>query len=840
MKNKAKSLIAILLLLAVLLIEPLHLNIVTAQQSITGTQDDTLGVWLFSAGTTVPAGAPTDDIIKSAIYYDLLEYIGDSPEEVYDFDWGLSEPTPGQEDTTLAEVIEGLSAIDDFGMIANSGDDAANFDTGSGGYFEGGFDLALAYKISPDGITADGVVGPNGITNAQEAEKAIEGYEIFIFEDAELSGMIVTLSNKLGLSITFSLADLQVDPPTPNAADDTMIAIDLDSMTEFDGTYIDEIRIQDDGITQSRTDTGDTTLEIDAIATRTIECTVNFYTDPVGSNFNITFEGKTYVNGDIDTFPYGTSGLATADCPPGWVFDHWEIVGNVALDPDEYANPVTFTITCGGDLKAIFRPVECSVTFYTDPSDIGSITFEGDIYFNEDSNTFPYGTSGLATANVPVGWMFDHWEATGNVELSSTTTNPTTVTVVCGGTLKAVFTQTQCTVDFYTDPSSVGSITFEGEIYFDSDSDTFPYGTSGLATANVPEGYVFDHWEATGNVELSSTTENPTTVTVLCGGSLKAVFTQVECPVTFYTDPSTIGSITFEGDIYFDGDTDTFTYGTSGLATANVPVGWMFDHWVATGNVELSSTTTNPTTVTVVCGGTLKAVFIQIECTVNFYTDPVGSGFNVTFEGDTYFDGDSHSFLYGTSGLATADCPLGWVFDHWEIVGNVALDPDEYANPVTFTITCGGDLKAIFRQEGTGDFGTIGYWKHVFYVWKTGKGTFKDYVQSILEGYIARINAESTVFSENYTLTMESAHDLLWTRDNDMRTRALKQCLASWLNWADDAVTPSQMVDTDYDGHPDMTFGDAMTIAENILRNPNSSQEELEHAKNICDSINNM
>lgn len=119
MKNKAKSLIAILLLLAVLLIEPLHLNIVTAQQSITGTQDDTFGVWLFNAGTTVPAGAPTDDIIERAIFYDLLDYIGDSSGEVYDWDYGLSEPTAGQEDTTLPEVLEGLSAIDDFGMIAN-------------------------------------------------------------------------------------------------------------------------------------------------------------------------------------------------------------------------------------------------------------------------------------------------------------------------------------------------------------------------------------------------------------------------------------------------------------------------------------------------------------------------------------------------------------------------------------------------------------------------------------------------------------------------------------------------------------------------------------------------
>ena len=217
MKNNVKSSIAILLLLAVLLIEPMYLNIAAAQQSIAGTQDDTLGVWLFNAGTTVPGGAPTDDIIEKAIYYNLLDYIGDTTAEVYDFGWGLSEPTVGEEDTTLPEVVEGLLAIDDFGMIANKGDDAANFDTGNEGYFEGGLDHNNAFAIFADGIVADGVIGPDNATNAQEAADAIEVYEIFIFEDAELSGMTITLSNMLGLSITISLDDLQVNPPTPNA-----------------------------------------------------------------------------------------------------------------------------------------------------------------------------------------------------------------------------------------------------------------------------------------------------------------------------------------------------------------------------------------------------------------------------------------------------------------------------------------------------------------------------------------------------------------------------------------------------------------------------------------------
>ena len=267
MKRKTKAVTSVTTVLVMLLIGSAFLNAVFAQEYVTGTQDDTLGVWLFSAGTTIPGDAPTDDIVERALFYSLLDYIGDEAVEVYDFGWGPVEPTPGQEDTTLAEVIVGLSAIDDFGDISNPGDDDANFDTGSGGYFEGGFDPAGPFVIMADGVMATGVLGPSGATSAAEAQAAIDGFEIFIFEDAELSGMTVTLSNNLTLSITFSLTDLQVNPPTHNYADDTLIAIDLDTLADFDGTYIDTIRIQDDGISQLSTVSGDTTLEIDAIAT---------------------------------------------------------------------------------------------------------------------------------------------------------------------------------------------------------------------------------------------------------------------------------------------------------------------------------------------------------------------------------------------------------------------------------------------------------------------------------------------------------------------------------------------------------------------------------------------
>jgi len=97
----------------------------------------------------------------------------------------------------------------------------------------------------------------------------------------------------------------------------------------------------------------------------------------------------------------------------------------------------------------------------------------------------------------------------------------------------------ECPVVFFTDPTDVGNITFEGETYINGAFDTFPYETSGEARANAPDGWVFDHWITVGNVDVSSTTANPTTFTITCGGNLTAVFRPLEEPPTL--DPRTIG-----------------------------------------------------------------------------------------------------------------------------------------------------------------------------------------------------------------------------------------------------------------------------------------------------------
>lgn len=286
-KNNVMSIKKPVLLFVIFICSLLFSNAVmtVSAEEIIGTPDDTPGVYIYTAGTDEtapsrcdgsPAGNQTAQIIQGAIDFEILEFVGDSPAEVLDFVTGTSEETPtfNEVDKTIEEIVTGLTAIDDFGDITNGGDDDANFDTGTGGMFYGGLREPFRVIVA-DGIIATGKLG--GLanpTNQAEADEHLDGMEIFIFEDAEFSGFQLDLYGPFN-SWTIKFEDFQVNPGSINATDDILIGIDLDSLPNWDGTYITEMRLTDDGIAQPAVDScdgvgpADQSLEIDAIATRT-------------------------------------------------------------------------------------------------------------------------------------------------------------------------------------------------------------------------------------------------------------------------------------------------------------------------------------------------------------------------------------------------------------------------------------------------------------------------------------------------------------------------------------------------------------------------------------------
>jgi len=292
---------------AVLLIAVSLITVLSPQASATsvGSVDDTPGVYLYNAGsdtqgfvTPPPAQCagqaqsdPTNETVNIAVTSGtgVLYFIGDEPSEVVNFALGADgERQGGDPDTTTADVNVGLSAIDDYGFVGNStgnSDDNSNYDAQTGGEVTlrldidgtfaapGGTDLAV---IVADGVQTTGVLEDD----PTDPFGNLDGNEIFIFEDAETSGMTIELygpgGSQGGAPYVIDIVDYQRNPDTIGAADDTLIAIDLDTLPGFSFPYVEEIRIVDDGVAVvpnvSSCPLGsllDTSVELDAVATRT-------------------------------------------------------------------------------------------------------------------------------------------------------------------------------------------------------------------------------------------------------------------------------------------------------------------------------------------------------------------------------------------------------------------------------------------------------------------------------------------------------------------------------------------------------------------------------------------
>jgi len=154
----------------------------------------------------------------------------------------------------------------------------------------------------------------------------------------------------------------------------------------------------------------------------------------------------------------------------------------------------------------------CQVTFYTDPAGLGfNITFHGQTYDNDTTGMFSCGTSGLATANSPTGYVFDRWETAGEVSVADANVNPATITVSGNGTVTAMYTEGQYwNFDFGTTSSPIASgyIGVNNSSFYDS---SIGYGwtdTLGLvsrdrgAPDNLRRDFVFSASDHTFNVDL--------------------------------------------------------------------------------------------------------------------------------------------------------------------------------------------------------------------------------------------------------------------------------------------------------------------------------------------------
>lgn len=240
-----------------------------------GLADDTSGVFLYTRRFRRNVNGecihpPPDDIDQTFVAADglpLWTYVGDSEDELVSFEPGDPAEVSGNPiDDTRALVLPALRSADDFRPVFSTNDGEKNFDAGTGGTITlrppGG------KVIRPDGKRAQGKM----LTSSDDPAALLDGSEIFVFEDAEFSGYTVTLTGPTQ-TVEIALEDYQNDVVDGGFGDDTMLAIDLDTLAGFTAPYIQTITITDDGVSQGAKgrcagDDIDTSLELDAVAVR--------------------------------------------------------------------------------------------------------------------------------------------------------------------------------------------------------------------------------------------------------------------------------------------------------------------------------------------------------------------------------------------------------------------------------------------------------------------------------------------------------------------------------------------------------------------------------------------
>lgn len=264
-----------------------------------------------------------------------------------------------------------------------------------------------------------------------------------------------------------------------------------------------------------------------------------------------------------------TTTYTVGDVASGYQFDGWytAATGGTLLSASK---TYTYYPTAATTVYARFSEKMSTVTLSASPSGKGSFTIGGAA---ATSTTAGVTTTRSVTA-VPIsGYHFVSWAITGGASISSTTTNPTTVTGGGAGTA-ATLTATFAADDVYSLTVAAGT----GISAVTGSTNDIKAAQNIAITATVATGYTWNTWTKTGAGTLSTFTAGTKnqTITVGTAGDITLTASATE----------TMRTITING-----GTAASTTAGvaTTGSATAAAPAaGKKFTGWTLGSGVTLS------------------------------------------------------------------------------------------------------------------------------------------------------------------------------------------------------------------------------------------------------------
>ncbi len=264
---------------------------------------------------------------------------------------------------------------------------------------------------------------------------------------------------------------------------------------------------------------------------------VGFSISPAGCG-PVAFNGSAQASGTNVTFLAG-SYSATANPCSNFAFQQWNATGGVSPARSSSAStPVT--ISGDGSLTAWYvwnggGGITATVNFVISPTSCGPISFGG---LNENNGASGIFATGNYSASAPTcaGGTFSKWTVSGSLSLPSLAGNPTTVWVKGSGTLTATYAFSRpppaYAIGFEVSPVACAPVLFNGTLYANASSATFPTGTY-PAHAPACAGYSFSDWTYVppgGGIHLYTTAW--ANISIFANGTITAYYGPIPLPLS--------------------------------------------------------------------------------------------------------------------------------------------------------------------------------------------------------------------------------------------------------------------------------------------------------------------
>jgi Tol biopolymer transport system component len=178
--------------------------------------------------------------------------------------------------------------------------------------------------------------------------------------------------------------------------------------------------------------------------------TITFDTTPANMG-TITFNGTSYNDGNTTSIDAGSYTI-TANVATNYTFIRWETEDSIYVSNS--SSPTTnCSVSGNGTLRMVQNstiPQQVTISFETEPANMGTITFDDNTYSNGENVSLQTGTY-MITANPPSGYAFSAWETSISITVANSTASSTNCTINGMGTIRLV--QTEVTTPPPTTPS---------------------------------------------------------------------------------------------------------------------------------------------------------------------------------------------------------------------------------------------------------------------------------------------------------------------------------------------------------------------------------------------------